>query len=560
MPRNETFNDLFAALTLGALTERQQIMYLQRQAATGDKENVPTPLARAAVTPKSVRAACKVDDDVSDAVRFGCASASASPPRCWIARRDVPRVGSIVAIHAHPENDASMAPLWYRARISKVVRRGKPKKSGKSSRGQVAATYDVDGSRDYLLWPDHENIRLVRMAPPPTSARRKKTSGGATHDAAAAAVAFGCRCDHRSGAPIDWAPLTSSAGRCVLSGTVHIIAPNAASMAALSRDAAFDPAFTFAGCSRRDGAALSEARLAAYKRIADKLLPAMRGHNHLFHITFASDTTTLVVLHHASDSSSGAHDVDATATARASESAVVGGITFRLLRAGRTVIADVLTLAVAQRSGVCGRGLGTRLVNLCKRVALAEAERLDDAAPSPTAPMRCYVVTQAENLPQATNFWAKMRLRAGIVADHMASHMHQATPDKAPMYDCATTMFCELALRAKKANFVAPSASARAQLLPSPPPRDAETNGPEVHAARGDGRVGRRTAPRTRTASSKESVVGDADELQRAMGALRIDTKERRVSRALRILQTASGSAATRSPLPPRRRRCSAES
>ena len=558
--------ELFDGLSLRALTERQQIMYLQRQAAVDNKENVPTPRGRSADAPKSARASCKVDDDELDVVRLGCAEVSSSPPACWIARREVPSVGSIVAVHAHPDNDAAKAPLWYRARISKVVRHCKPKKSRanvRCRRGQVAATYDVDGSLDYLLWPDHENIRLVRMAP--HSARRKKASGGATHDAPAAAVAFG-------GAAIDWAPLTSSAGRCVLSGTVHIIAPSAASMAALSRNA-LDPAFTFAGCSRRDGATLSEARLAAYKRIADKLLPAMRGHNHLFHITFASDTTTLVVLQHASCSG------DEDAKASASASSVVGGLTFRLLRAGRAVIADVLTLAVAQRSGVCGRGLGTRLVNLCKRVALAEAERLDEAAPSPTSPMRCYVVTQAENLPKATNFWRKMSLQAGVVADHMASHMHQATPDKAPMYDCATTMFCELEVHpetaaAREANFVAPSASARAQLLPTPPVRDAEAGGPEVQTPSGSGQAGRRAVLRARKASSKESS-SDAGELQHAMDALRIGsssssssssssggggTTERRVSRALRILQTSSNSAAARSPLPPRRRRRNVES
>ena len=73
---------------------------------------------------------------------------------------------------------------------------------------------------------------------------------------------------------------------------------------------------------------------------------------------------------------------------------VLGGVTFRLLRSGTALVADVLTLSVAQRPEVCGRGLGTRLVNVVKRALVEEAAR------DPTV-THCFIVAEAENMPKA---------------------------------------------------------------------------------------------------------------------------------------------------------------
>jgi hypothetical protein len=100
--------------------------------------------------------------------------------------------------------------------------------------------------------------------------------------------------------------------------------------------------------------------LAAYKRVADVLLPAMRGRNHLYHTTYAKDTTTIVVLHpeetHQQQQQQQQQQrplraAGAAGAARkgagAGEAVVVGGITFRVVRAGGgAIVIDVLTLYV----------------------------------------------------------------------------------------------------------------------------------------------------------------------------------------------------------------------
>ena len=88
--------------------------------------------------------------------------------------------------------------------------------------------------------------------------------------------------------------------------------------------------------------------LAAYKRVADVLLPAMRGRNHLYHTTYAKDTTTIVVLH-PEERAAGAAGAGAGVKTGAGtgEAVVVGGITFRVVRAGGgAIVIDVLTLYV----------------------------------------------------------------------------------------------------------------------------------------------------------------------------------------------------------------------
>ena len=479
---------------LKSLTERQQIRYLQQQAASSsydgtrsetdiDKENVPL----------GYRTSAPVDE----AATLGCLLESTEPPLCWIARREVPTMGSIVAVHAHPGNDASASPRWYRARITKVLlHRKKTKSRAKNSKGSVQAKYDIDGSLDYLQWPDHDNIRLVRMAPKNSKKSKKQHTRPHLVFGSRGSGGGGCGCERTTGVS-DWDTITSvSGGRCVLSGVVAIVTPSAASMDSLARDAALplDGDFHFMACSRRSGEAMAETWLASYKKIADVLLPAMRGRNHLFHITYARDTTTLVVLNAAQDE-------------------CVGGVTFRLLRAGRAVVADVLSMAVAQRGGVCGRGLGTRLVNLLKNVTIHEARRLAAASPSPANPMRCYIVTQAENLPKATNFWRKMRLQPGRVAEHVTQHLHQADPDKVAMYDCATDMLTELFLgenpEADDRNFVQPRASARAQMVPTPPPPSASevvAAGPAVESTDAGEEAG--STPPVRRRSSARSGAG----------------------------------------------------
>jgi len=59
-------------------------------------------------------------------------------------------------------------------------------------------------------------------------------------------------------------------------------------------------------------------------------------------------------------------------TAAGAEKQAIGGVTFRMYRAGNdALILDVLTLAMKQQRGICGNGYGTRMVNFLKMYALS---------------------------------------------------------------------------------------------------------------------------------------------------------------------------------------------
>ena len=85
-------------------------------------------------------------------------------------------------------------------------------------------------------------------------------------------------------------------------------------------EAAFGSDFTLEPRSSRNAADVD--RLYDYKDIADALLPAMRGRNCLYNATFAKTSTTFVAVN---------------------AGGVLGGCTFRLIRTGDCVVADVIT-------------------------------------------------------------------------------------------------------------------------------------------------------------------------------------------------------------------------
>ncbi|KAJ1448889.1 hypothetical protein M885DRAFT_623006 [Pelagophyceae sp. CCMP2097] len=288
---------------------------------------------------------------------------AASPPRCWFDQRDVPDVGAVLAVHAHPQNDAARPARWYRASVVKVLSRQR--------KGRVKVVYDVDATFDVIEWP-------------PAGGTARAVGGD-----------FG-------------------AGRCAFSGAVEAVLPAQDDVAAgVGGGAAAGVAIV--PCASRFQDEDCE-RLWAYKAIADDVLPAMRGRNCLYNATFARASTTLVAV---VDDAGWGHDAeDVDARRAAAQRDVVGGCTFRLFRAGECLVCEVLIICVAQRPAVCGRGSATRLVNAVKRCAVREAKARGLAD--------CHVIAAAEHMPQAEAFWAKQRLVAGAVADHAFEHLRRS--------------------------------------------------------------------------------------------------------------------------------------
>ena len=113
--------------------------------------------------------------------------------------------------------------------------------------------------------------------------------------------------------------------------------------------------------------------LRQFKALCDRLLPGLRTHSHLCaadarstphtspsvraphtHIIFWAHLTTRYTLIHLCDRT---HSVTLS-----EHGEVIGGATFRLIQATNApvLLLEVLLLAVEQRTGVCGRGHGTR--------------------------------------------------------------------------------------------------------------------------------------------------------------------------------------------------------
>ena len=95
--------------------------------------------------------------------------------------------------------------------------------------------------------------------------------------------------------------------------------------------------------------------LRQFKALCDRLLPGLRTQSHLYTLIHLCDRTHTLTL--------------------AEHGEVIGGATFRLVQAAGEplLLLEVLLLAVEQRSGVCGRGHGTRLINYLKAMLLALA-------------------------------------------------------------------------------------------------------------------------------------------------------------------------------------------
>ena len=99
--------------------------------------------------------------------------------------------------------------------------------------------------------------------------------------------------------------------------------------------------------------------LRSYKRLCDCLLPALRARSHLFNLIHRHRHNCTVAL--------------------CCGDTLLGGATFRLIRDSSgtrpSLILEVLLLAVAQRTGVCGRGHGSRIVNFLKALLRAHNHR-----------------------------------------------------------------------------------------------------------------------------------------------------------------------------------------
>eukprot|EP00966_Prymnesium_polylepis_P184482 4275762-Prymnesium_polylepis.1 len=134
-----------------------------------------------------------------------------------------------------------------------------------------------------------------------------------------------------------------------------------------------------------------------YKRLCDVLLPELRSRSHLYNLIYRHRANCSLVL--------------------LEGDTVLGGTTFRMIHdkgggrgneARASVMLEVLLLAVEQRAGVCGRGHGTRLVNVLKALALRHAHDQQRARPM--------LLTQADLGLQARAFWARQQLVEGAAA------------------------------------------------------------------------------------------------------------------------------------------------
>jgi hypothetical protein len=139
------------------------------------------------------------------------------------------------------------------------------------------------------------------------------------------------------------------------------------------------------------------------------------------------------------------HTLPPLAQARDGEKEAIAGATFRMFRAPNdALVLDVLTLAVKQEHEVCGHGFGTRLVNVLKALLLSEAEAISATLPAGSAPIVCFMLTQADEGPKALNFWLKQTLSQGVAAKTALERIHNSDPKQNVWYDKAIPMICEL--------------------------------------------------------------------------------------------------------------------
>ena len=372
------------------LTERQQIAHLLEMTA----KSPPAPALASSSSPSSSLSSSLAPPGCSDA---SIVTSSEDGPRCWFVRPRPPPAGSVVWIHSYP------GPAWYRAVVKRVVQ-----SKGRQGKGRLIATYDCDGSIDHLNWPD-DDVRLeccgeTDYAPAAAAGHVSDDLGGEARCSLAGAV----RVILPSSAAIT--KTAEVAGVAGAAGAAEVGAPFVSLGADVdqlcARATAAVDGFSFAGVSGREEHAASHGLLRQYKRIGDILLSGLRGRGVLHHLTWKKENTTLVVYRKRekkpavpaaaagddagkggstgeSSRSDEAGDGDSESESDTEEDRdardereVVGGITFRLLVCGSSIVADVLTLGVARIPSVRGVGLGTRLVNIVKQVAVAEAARM----------------------------------------------------------------------------------------------------------------------------------------------------------------------------------------
>lgn len=160
--------------------------------------------------------------------------------------------------------------------------------------------------------------------------------------------------------------------------------------------------FKLLPAGRPDVAKVHSMLFKGYKMLCDVLLPELRTRSHLYNLIYRHRSNGSLVI--------------------CEDGIVLGGTTFRLIHgkpqqgiAGHSLILEVLLLAVDQRAGVCGRGHGTRLVNVLKALAIQRAKEMNATA---------YLLTQADLGLQARTFWARQQLRESPDAMQAVQQLH----------------------------------------------------------------------------------------------------------------------------------------
>ncbi|KAL1503208.1 hypothetical protein AB1Y20_011265 [Prymnesium parvum] len=186
---------------------------------------------------------------------------------------------------------------------------------------------------------------------------------------------------------------------------------------------------------RPDEAKAHSAAFKGFKMLCDVLLPELRSRSHLYNLIYRHRSNCSLVL--------------------LKSEAVLGGATFRLIHdtGASAVLLEVLLLGVDQRQGVCGRGHGTRIVNVLKAIVLRHAN--EQCA-------RPLLLTQADLGLSARAFWARQQLVEGPHAEKAVRDLHSWNKSNI-VYDYTVPMMMEVPNKSWQCSM---QESVRAQALP----------------------------------------------------------------------------------------------
>jgi hypothetical protein len=132
------------------------------------------------------------------------------------------------------------------------------------------------------------------------------------------------------------------------------------------------------------------------------------------------------------------------------------------------------------------------------RYLLSEGRKLQDEFKHGTFPVKCFLLTQADEGPKALNFWLKQALTQGECAKSAMEAMHNANPKQNVWYNNATPMMCELHGKTLR---VEEGASERAQHVPAAataPTADEDKVGTVTRSTRGSKEAPVPATPQTR--------------------------------------------------------------